>query len=212
MQETRRQILEILFESEQATVDEIVSNLRQLRGDKITSVTVRHHIARLQEEGLVSNPSMSHRPSPGRPRHIYELTNHGSSFFPNNYEQMTVQLLNKLNSTLPESTVNVIIEGIADDIANEACIPNGTLRERLDGVVEFLNHKGYEARWETGVGGFVLHTENCPYHHAAQNNESLCQLDMRLVSKILGVIPRLQSRISRGDETCSYLIPNAEKQ
>lgn len=210
MQETRRQILEILFEQEKATVDDIVSNLRTMRGDKITSVTVRHHLAKLQEEGLVSEPIMRHRSSPGRPSHIYELTNHGSSFFPNNYQQMTSKLIRHMGNTLPESTVNVILEGIADDIAEEADIPNGTQRERLEAVVDFLNSKGYDARWESSMHGYVLHTQNCPYHHAAQSNEHLCQLDMRLVSRMLGIVPRLQSRISKGDSSCSYLVPYIE--
>lgn len=210
MQVTRRQILEILFDQEQATVDEIVTNLRKRRGDNITSVTVRHHLARLQEEGLVSEPVMNHRSSPGRPQHIYELTNQGTSFFPNNYEEITSQLVSKISNTLPASTVNVIIEGIADDMAKTAIIPEGNLRERLDAVVEFLNTKGYEANWETSSAGYLLHTQNCPYHIAAQSNESLCQLDMRLVSKMLGIVPRLKSRISQGDETCSYLIPYPE--
>ena len=209
MQETRRQILEILFDQGTATVDEIASELRQRRNDNITSVTVRHHLAKLQEEGLVSIPQMRHRASPGRPRHIYELTNHGTSFFPNNYEQMTTQFVEKIYATLPQSTANVIIEGIADDMAIEAGIPEGSLQERLEAVVNFLNSKGYDAGWEATATGFTLHTHNCPYHHAAQSNENLCQLDMRLISQMLGIIPRLQSRISQGDDSCSYHIPNS---
>lgn len=208
MQETRRQILEILFEHDNATVDDIVANLREVREDKITSVTVRHHLSRLQDEGLVSEPLTHHRSSPGRPSHIYKLTNHGASFFPNNYQQMTTKLINQIEKSLPESTVNVIIEGIADDIATEADIPDGPIQDRLQAVVDFLNRKGYDARWEASTQGYILHTQNCPYHHAAQVNENLCQLDMRLVSTMLGIIPRLQSRISRGDASCSYLIPH----
>lgn len=208
MQETRRQILEILFDEGKASVDEIVENLRQRRGDKITSVTVRHHLTKLQDEGLVSEPLTLHRSSPGRPSHIYELTNHGSSFFPNNYQQMTGELIKQMTSTLPNTTVNVILEGIATDMAEEAEVPPGSLADRLESVVYFLNKKGYDARWEKDTNGYILHTQNCPYHHIAQDNSNLCELDMKLISKMLGVVPRLQSRISTGDETCSYLIPD----
>ena len=69
MQETRRQILEILHERREATVDDIVIDLSALRGS-ITSVTVRHHLTKLQDEGLVDNPQMQHRATPGRPQHI----------------------------------------------------------------------------------------------------------------------------------------------
>jgi DeoR family transcriptional regulator, suf operon transcriptional repressor len=208
MQETRRQILEILFNNGKATVDEIASNLRQRRKDSITSVTVRHHLSKLQDEGLVSAPRMRRRSSPGRPHHIYQLTNHGSSFFPNNYEQMTIQLVKKINSQLSPSTANVILEGIADDMATEADIPEGNIEERLEAVVLFLNSKGYDAKWEANTNGFILSTSSCPYHHVAQESESLCQLDMRLISKMLGIVPRLQSRISHGDDICSFLIPH----
>ncbi len=208
MQETRRQILEILFDEGKASVDDIVTNLRNRRGDKITSVTVRHHLTKLQEEGLVSEPLMKHRSSPGRPSHIYELTNHGSSFFPNNYQQMTGKLLKHMTDTLPASAVNVIIEGIATDMADEADIPSGSISERLEAVVDFLNTKGYDARWETDSHGYILYTQNCPYHHVAQEHQNLCELDIQLISKMLGIVPRLRSRISQGDKTCSYLIPS----
>lgn len=208
MQETRRKILEILLEREKATVDEIVKELRKKRGDKITSVTVRHHLAKLQEEGLVSEPLMHHRSSPGRPRYIYELTSHGCSFFPNNYQQVTADLIKQMNRIVPPETINVILEGIADDMASEARIPDGTLEERLTAVVEFLNTKGYEAEWQANEDGYLLYTHNCPYHSVAQQDESLCQLDMRLVSTILGLVPRLRSRIAKGDSSCSYFIPH----
>jgi len=211
MQETRRQILEILFNHGKATVDEIASNLRQRRQDNITSVTVRHHLSRLQEDGLVSTPRMRHRTSPGRPRHIYELTNHGTSFFPNNYEQMTIQLVKKMNTQLAPSTANVIIEGIADDMAVEADIPEGNIQDRLEAVVMFLNSKGYDAKWEATPVWFVLSTQSCPYHHVAQESESLCKLDMRLISKMLGIVPRIQSQISQGDDNCTFFIPYKDR-
>lgn len=212
MQETRRQILEILFDHGKVTVDEIASNLRKIRDDNITSVTVRHHLTKLQEDGLVSAPLTRHRSSPGRPRHIYKLTNHGASFFPNNYEQMTIQLVKKMNAQLSPSTTNVILEGIADDMAIEANIPEGSMKERLESVVLFLNSKGYNATWEENTTGYTLSTCSCPYHHVAQESESLCQLDMRLISKMLGTVPRLQSRISQGDDMCAFFIPYNDTQ
>jgi DeoR family transcriptional regulator, suf operon transcriptional repressor len=206
MQETRRKILDILKERSEATVDDIVGDLERLRGS-ITSVTVRHHLAKLQEEGLVDIHEMRHRSSPGRPQHVYALTEQGVSFFPNNYQVLANHLLSQLKQQLAPNQVNVIMEGVADNMAEDACIPNGTMHERLDAVVEYLNHHGYTASWDTHQNGYVLQTANCPYHHIAQENEMLCTMDMRLISKMLGVVPRLLSRVSGGDEICSYLIP-----
>jgi predicted ArsR family transcriptional regulator len=207
MQETRRKILDILKERGEATVDDIVGDLERLRGS-ITSVTVRHHLAKLQDEGLVDIHEMRHRSSPGRPQHVYALTEQGVNYFPNNYLDLSAHLLKQLKSQLSPAQVNVIIEGVADNMAADAEIPSGTIRERLDAVVDYLNHHGYKASWEAQQGGYVLQTSNCPYHQIAQENDMLCTMDMRLISKMLGVVPRLLSRVSGGDEICSYLIPS----
>lgn len=207
MQETRRQILGILRERREATVDDIVADLEMLRGS-ITSVTVRHHLAKLQEDGLVDSPQMLHRPTPGRPQHIYVLTEQGNSFFPNNYHNLAANLLKEMKATLPEKQVNVIIEGIADNMSTEAAIPSDrSLRERLDKVVDYLNSQGYEANWDVHQDGFVLVTRNCPYHDVEHEDEMLCKMDMRLISNMLGIVPRLLSRIARGDDECAYFIP-----
>jgi len=209
MQETRRQILEILRDRETATVDDIVADLEALRGS-ITSVTVRHHISKLQEDGLVDSAQMRHRSTPGRPQHVYSLTDLGNSHFPNNYPELATNLLRKMRETLPEKQVNVIIEGVADDMAIEANIPReGSMRKRLDSVVEYLNNHGYEANWDIHKEGFLLVTGNCPYHTISRDDENhtLCQMDMRLISQMLGVVPRKMSQISDGDEHCTYLIP-----
>ena len=56
--------------------------------------------------------------------------------------------------------------------------------------------------------GYLLHTHNCPYHQLNVNSDSLlCDMDMRLIAMLLGVVPRRVSRVSAGDASCSYLSP-----
>lgn len=207
MQVTRQQILEILKTRTEATVDEVVEDLRQRRGDDITPVTVRHHLTRLQESGLVDTARMQHRDTPGRPRHVYRLTERGVAYFPGNYQKLAAGLLAQIEKHLSQQGVNVILEGVAQQMAQEAGIIDGSLPERLNAVIAYLTENGYEAHWETAEQGYILHTVNCPYHQIAQENDALCYMDMRLISGMLGVIPRLLKRIAAGDNTCSYFIP-----
>ncbi len=207
MQATRQQILEILRTHSEATVDDVVEELRQRRGDEITPVTVRHHLTRLQESGLVDAARMQHRESPGRPRHVYRLTERGIAYFPGNYQKLAAGLLDQIEKHLSQQGVNVILEGVAQQMAQEAGIAAGSIQDRLDSVIAYLNENGYEAYWETAEQGYILHTVNCPYHHISHDNDALCYMDMRLISALLGVIPRLQSRIAAGDNSCSYFIP-----
>ncbi len=206
MQETRRLILDILRRRAHATVDEIVDELQRRRGS-ITAVTVRHHLMRLQEDGLITSPELKRRSSPGRPQYIYALTEKAKELFPNNYQRLASSLLLELQKQLPKDRINVILEGVADTMAHEAFVPDLPMIDRLDVVVDYLNQNGYEALWERASEGFVLTTANCPYHGLSDEAGSLCQMDMRLISSLLGIVPRRLTHVSEGDANCSYLIP-----
>ncbi|MCB9454849.1 MAG: DeoR family transcriptional regulator [Anaerolineaceae bacterium] len=206
MQETRQHILEILKEHGQATVDDIVAELQQRRG-AITAVTVRHHLNRLHEDGLITAPELRRRSTPGRPQHIYMLTEKAKDFFPDNYQPVTTALLKELSNHLPTSTINVILEATASRMAQDACIGADSLPQRLDQVVEYLNQHGYDASWQPHAEGYALETANCPYHEVSEPNHVLCSMDMHFVASLLGVVPRLLSRASEGAEKCAYLIP-----
>lgn len=210
MQETRRYILDILKTHGEATVDEIVEELQQRRGKDITAVTVRHHITCLQKDNLIASPQLRHRDSPGRPQHVYALTEAAIAQFPNNYQQLAAGLLQVLQEQLPPEGVNVILEGVARHMAGEANIPDIPLPERLDMAVEYLSTRGYEAYWEADDADFILYTDNCPYHQLAKNNHTLCELDMRLIASLLGVVPRRMAHVASGDSGCAYRIPNPE--
>ncbi|MDX2160583.1 MAG: hypothetical protein SF162_04580 [bacterium] len=206
MQETRQLILDILQQRGQATVDDIVGELQTRRGS-ITAVTVRHHLNILQKEALITSPELKRRTTPGRPQHTYTLTEKAKALFPNNYQRLAAGLLEELQKRLPPDGVNVILEGVALRMATDADIPDVPFDQRLQRVVDYLTSSGYEAYWEPAPDGFILHTANCPYHQVARENSSLCEMDMRLVSTLLGVVPRRMSHRALGDATCSYFIP-----
>lgn len=210
MQETRRLILDILRERGQATVDDIVHELRKRRGN-ITAVTVRHHLTRLQEADLITAPEMRRRNTPGRPQHMYALTDKAQEHFPNNYQVLATALLDELQRHLPPDGVNVIMEGVACTMAADAHVPHAPMDERLDYVVDYLTEHGYSASWEGCSDGYILHTVNCPYRHITnEHGVSLCDMDMRLIAELLGVVPRRISHMSSGDTMCSYMIPTAK--
>lgn len=206
MQETRQYILDILKERRHATVDEIVTELRNRKGE-ITPVTVRHHLTRLQQEDLITAPELLHRSTPGRPQHVYMLTEKARGCFPNNYQPLTAHLLGAMAQTIPAAQVNVILEGVADRMAGEASVAGLPLPQRLDGAVDYLNRHGYDAYWEKCEDGYILHTANCPYHRIAENTHVLCEMDMRLMASMLGVVPRLLNRVASGGSTCAFMIP-----
>jgi predicted ArsR family transcriptional regulator len=207
MQETRQHILEILKEVGEATVNDIVAVLRERRGDKITAVTVRHHLNELQQRELIDTSQLRHRSTPGRPQHIYVLTEKALEHFPDNYQRLATGLLERLQSHLPPEGVNVIIEGVADDMAADIDLSGLPFKQRIKRVIEYLNEHGYSATYEPCEDGYILRTNSCPYHELASQTDHLCRMDMRLISSLLGVVPRILSRVAEGGSNCAYLIP-----
>jgi len=211
MQETRRIILDILRIQQQSTVEDIVAELQRRRGS-ITSVTVRHHLMRLQRDGFIIAPELRRRTTPGRPQHVYMLTEKAREQFPNKYQWLATSLLEEMRKRLPPDGVNVIIEGVADTLAGDVNIPlDLPFQQRLELVTRLLTEQGYQAYWEVWTDGYILHTTNCPYHQAAAaepaDQRYLCRMDMRLISSLLGMVPRRLGHMLDDGETCSYWVP-----
>ncbi|MEM6526735.1 MAG: winged-helix domain-containing protein [Chloroflexota bacterium] len=211
MQKTRQQILNILNHHGRATVQEIVDELCEVRDESITAVTVRYHLKELRKRQLITAVDTSTRSKPGRPQHVYELTEQAHTHLPSNYRHLTNRLLNQLQQQLRPPTINVIFEGIAMEMAAEAHIDELdqlSTGERFRAITAYLTDQGYEAEWEETPEGYLLHTSNCPYHDIVSGNDHLCEMDMQLITLLAGAVPRRLSLVSCGETTCSYFFPH----
>ncbi|GAB4454959.1 MAG: hypothetical protein Kow00120_24640 [Anaerolineae bacterium] len=208
MQETRQHILEILKEAGQATVDELVAELRNRTGD-ITAVTVRYHLDILRSEGLVDASNVRRRRSPGRPQYIYALTEEAEAYFPKNYQSLADHLLGELKEKYPAAEVRDLIRAVAQRMAAEVgALPDDLDPEaRLEQIAAFLTEKGYRASWEPvdGEGGtYLLHISNCPYHSVAGKHCELCLMDTELINLLTSDSSAATSHIANGADTCTY--------
>lgn len=213
IQETRGLILNILKDNGDLTVDQIVNALHKRTDKRVTAATIRHHLDVLGENGLVEAPEVKRRDTPGRPQYVYHLTDKALDLFPSNYAGLAHVLMDQIKAQLSRDQVNVILEGAAQQLAANAMIPNVPLDERLDYVVKYLTKQGYEASWENAENddGYILSTSNCPFEKVAGAHEDICQLDMQLVSNLLGIVPRRLGRIAAGEDSCDYFIPNLQQ-
>ncbi len=203
MQETRHKILEILQTQGQATVGQLSQIL------ELTQVTVRHHLEILRKEGLVGAPQRLRRPGPGRPRHVYRLTEAAHAYFPHNYDGLVELLLEEMQEQISPATREGLMRGVAQRLAERAPAMSRAERpqEMMDGLVHFLNEQGYAAYWEQNdAGDYLLHTRNCPYKRVAQDHDEVCAIGVDLVERLVGTAPRRVSHIAAGDNICTYLL------
>lgn len=202
MQPTRKRILEIMRTCEVCTVEHLASELT------LTTVTVRHHLDILSKEGLVEMTETLRRDTPGRPQHSFQLTASAQERFPKNYQGLSVLMLDEIKDSLSANQLESMLQGMAVRMAAQACLPGADAQpeQRMNAAVKYLNECGYAAEWAQEDEHFVLRTRNCPYHKVSKQHSELCNMDLMLVSQLLGAQPSRRERMTDGDHVCSYVI------
>ncbi len=205
MQPTRLRILEILKEQGDLTVAEMA---RQLG---MAPVSVRHHLDVLQGEQLICSPRVRRRGTVGRPRQIYALTEAANAYFPRNHGILAGKLLEEMKGVLSPAELQALFERLADSMAAEArpLSPDASMKQRVERAVEFLNEKGYLARYELVDGHYMLYTLNCPYQGISEQHRELCGMDKRLLDRLIGATPTVVTRMSEGACNCAYRVDGA---
>jgi len=196
---TRERVLRTLLTRQSCTINEIADAVQ------INPISVRHHITKLQADGLVDSEEERH--GVGRPRRIYFLTEEGRELFPTRYLRLTTLILDQLKESVPASTLDKVFEQIAGKIAAKHNLDGLTIEQRLDLLKSLLNQEGFSVEWERQGDTYQIHEANCPYYHIGQNHPEVCSMDMALIHTILAVPTEKVRCMLHGDANCTYLIP-----
>ena len=202
MQSTRQEILEILKEERQATVEDLARRL------ELTPMTIRHHLNVLQAQNLVVASKVHRSKKVGRPRLVYTLTEAADDLFPQSYGQLARHLVSEVKETMGEEEAEAILRRVADRVAREAPPPaeGEEFEQRLNVVIDFMQEQGFISRWEKAEDGYVITNINCPYRHVSQEHDQVCVMDTEILNKLLGVEPQRLSSMRTGDPACAFLL------
>src|SRR5512133_927355 len=102
---TRDRVMQTLLARERCTINDLAEAV------DINGISVRHHINRLEAEGLVNSEEERH--GVGRPRRWYFLTEKGREQFPTRYIRLTMRILEQLKETLPPAVVARLFQQVA---------------------------------------------------------------------------------------------------
>lgn len=201
----RKHILEILKERNGATVAELADSL------EMAPVSVRHHLDILQGDNLICVERLERKGNVGRPQQVYALTTHANDLFPDNFAALAAGLVRQLKQVLPPEQVECAFRAMAHEFA-------GNLKEelaglpteaRLERVTDFLNERGYLARWEAAPdagSGYLLHKCNCPYIGVSDEHGELCVMDQALINELMGRPCERIRVIAEDGGCCTYLV------
>jgi predicted ArsR family transcriptional regulator len=202
MQSTRQEILEILKEEQQATVEDLAQQL------ELTPMTIRHHLNVLQAQNLVVASKVRRSQKVGRPRLVYTLTEAADELFPHGYGVLARQLVREVKDSVGLEETRAIFRRMAQRIAREGPAPveGQSFEDRLEQVSDFLEELGFIIRWEKTDEGYLLTNINCPYRQVASDHAELCAMDTVLLNNLLGVDTKRISSLRDGEAACTSLV------
>jgi len=206
MSSTRENVLRTLLTRQHCTIKDLAKAVG------INPISVRHHVTRLEMDGLVTSKEERH--GVGRPRRVYSLTEKGMEQFPTRYLSLTIRLLEQLKETLPKSMVNELFAQVANNLSesytSDLSLDDISIEERLDMVQNLLQSEGFTMEWQRQDDGYYIREVNCPYYHIGQTHPEVCVVDQNLISNVLNTPIEKIKCILDGDSYCTYLVPVVE--
>jgi DeoR family suf operon transcriptional repressor len=182
---TREAALTILLREGEATAADLARRL------DVSVQVMRRHLRSLEEDGLVE-ASSSHD-GPGRPSNRWHLTAQGHERFPDGSEHFALGLLQSISSSLPPETLRTLLHEQARAKATlyRQRIGEGSLRERLERLVELRRQEGYVAELRADAelpasaephhAGWILSEFHCSVMRIAEEFPMICDQELQLI-------------------------------
>jgi DeoR family suf operon transcriptional repressor len=196
--ETRREILVYVKKHGSARADELAGALG------ITASAVRPHLSSLESDGLLAHRTQ--RSGPGRPGHVYTLTESGDALFPKTYGELTTELLGYLD----EASVDRVFEQRRRRRAEQARarLHGLTFAAQVTELARILDEDGYLASAEPQEDGSYRIVEgNCAIFGVARRYGQACSSEIGFLRDVLpeATVERVSHMVA-GQHTCAYEI------
>lgn len=203
MSSTREEVLQNLLKRQRCTINDLAEAV------EINPISVRHHIGKLEADGLVSSEEERH--GVGRPRRVYFLTEKGVEQFPARTVRLTSQLLDQMKESMSSEEVNKLFADVAGNWSKSynpgADLKSLSLDQRLDLIERSLTQEGFSVQIERDEQEVRIRETSCPYYHVGQEHNEVCAIDKALISEVLEAPPERTTCLLDGDSHCTYVIP-----
>ncbi len=166
----------------------------------VTSTAVRQRLGRVLAQGLVEREAV--REGRGRPRHRYTLTKKGLRLTGSNFTDLALAMWTQLSTIEDAATREALTERVTAALAEGYAkqVQGSTVAERMESLRELLAQRGVPFSVGNSGGAPVLTAHACPYPDLAESDSSICVLEQRLFSRLLG--KEVEVTASRQGEAC----------
>jgi predicted ArsR family transcriptional regulator len=205
------QILEHLQRHGSATIKE----LEELLG--VTTNAVRQHLTTLQMDGYVERQRVAG--GVGRPHHAYSMTSHAHELFACHCDDLALSLLQEVFDMEGRERTLILLDRVGDRLARKYAdsVRSDVLQERVVQLAAELHRQGvltevihpdssHPNTEHSNREVIVLKAYTCPYHELAQEHPEICEMDEKLIRKVLRADVSLSGCMMEGHNGCSFVI------
>jgi len=203
---TRETILRTMHGRGRCTVNELAE------ASGVTPISVRHHLANLQAEGLIQSDEVRH--GVGRPRHVFSLSDSGLDHFPSRYFHLSQRLFAEMKERMPASEVGDVLTGVAESMADSYAseLQPLPLPQRLDRLVQLLTDEGFSADLQRDGDHVLIREMSCPYFRIGQQHREICMIDQSFIATALSLPVERVTCLLDGDVHCTFSVTLAVPQ
>lgn len=203
MSNTRDFVLRTLLENQDISIKELAVKV------DITPISVRHHIQKLHEGGLIKMKDV--KQGVGRPKRVYNLTDKGMSYFPEGYITLSARLMSTLKNQMSNEQILSVFENMAQDLIKTKLvgvdIDKLSQDERIHWLTKILTDEGFGIEIIKGEKDYKITPLSCPYISLIPDHHEICNFDLTIIQSLLSGKAKKISCRSDGDSGCTYSVP-----
>lgn len=199
----QQQILRYVLYSEDAvTMEQLADNMG------ISRAALGKHMDVLMSYQLVETQLQDS--TGGRPSRAFNLTQAGRAIFPKQYQLFSRALMSAISEKLDDDSITEILTEMGEQLADQLQPEMKTNQDKMQAVRKIMARLGYETvEPDSESEKDSLIAKNCVFHDLAINDERVCQLDISLISTLLGEPVYLKECMAKGGKHCHFCPSNS---
>jgi len=205
---TKEKLLNILKKDHKSTIKDIMVYF------SISEIAVRRHLNELEQQKLIRREEV--KQDIGRPYYIYYLTEKGHQTFPNQFEQLPLEILQDLETSKGKQAVNDLLKQrkIREVKTFNEKLKEKSFDEKIAEIAKIQDEKGYMIEYDKNEkGDYDIKNYNCPIINIASAYRQLCSNEKKIYAEIFpGSEVISKNCITRGDHYCHWVITKPNDQ
>ncbi|MBI1387380.1 MAG: winged helix-turn-helix transcriptional regulator [bacterium] len=170
----------------------------------VTSMGARQHLTAMEKEGVLDSEFV--RQKAGRPALYFKLTPRSDKFFPQQYNDLIINLLRTMEEMDGRDKIGQLLDQRRKKLKTqyESRMNGGGTDERIQTLSQLRDQEGYMTNLSDRDGSFEFVEHNCPISRVAHEYPEICQQELALFRELIGLQVERVDHMIDGGHACVY--------